>query len=81
MRVALQVSYLLGIPAEQLLPPRHSLPSASSPAVPWLLPWPESVPQTLELLPHPSTLVEGRHASAEAKGAGRKCASTTEAAI
>ena len=70
--LALQVSYLLGIPAQQLLPPRHSLPSASSPAVPWLLPWPEFVPQTPELQPHLATVVEGRQALAEAKRAGRK---------
>ncbi|KAK9902703.1 hypothetical protein WJX75_003253 [Coccomyxa subellipsoidea] len=61
-----QVSYLLGIPAEELLPPSHSLPAASSPAVPRLLPWPESVPQTPELPPHPATAVEGLQASAAA---------------
>jgi hypothetical protein len=66
VRLALQVSYLLGIPAEELLPPSHSLPAASSPAVPRLLPWPESVPQTPELPPHPATAVEGLQASAAA---------------
>lgn len=66
VRLALQVSYLLGIPAEQLLPPSHSLPAPSSPAAPRLLPWPESVPQTSELPPHPATAVEGLQASATA---------------
>ncbi len=42
----MQVSYLLGIPAEQLLPPATSMPQ--------LLPWPESVPPTPELLPQPA---------------------------
>ncbi|EIE19851.1 hypothetical protein COCSUDRAFT_58088 [Coccomyxa subellipsoidea C-169] len=41
-----RVSYLLGIPAEQLLPPATSMPQ--------LLPWPELVPPTPELLPQPA---------------------------